>query len=200
MSTSIRLRSRPCKSLGKIMGSLLPVAVKTTSLRFITSHISSRPATLALLPPRAFTRSSSSTACAFSTDLFTSVTSMPGSLLKSASSKSLDIFPAPMIQIWTLLECLRRSSIVFDIISSTAALDTETEPLPILVLVRTILPILMPALSIFAMILPPEPDTISSCSGSALSMQCSWHALTWDRICASPKTRESKPELTSKRC
>mmetsp|Transcript_44787 Transcript_44787/g.104358 ORF Transcript_44787/g.104358 Transcript_44787/m.104358 type:complete len:243 (-) Transcript_44787:175-903(-) len=196
---SISGLSRPSTSGAWMMGTSLPVAVKTTSASFMTSNIESMLATVAFLPPRAFTRSSSRTAWALSTERFTSVTLMSGCLEKRASRQSLDILPAPTMQTCTLPAGFRRSCMDLDIMSSTAALETETEPLPILVRVRTSLPILMPAFSILAMILPPEPGTCSSSPFSPLAMQCAWHAFTCERICASPRTRESRPELTSKR-
>mmetsp|Transcript_47353 Transcript_47353/g.144031 ORF Transcript_47353/g.144031 Transcript_47353/m.144031 type:complete len:253 (+) Transcript_47353:473-1231(+) len=201
MSTSITPFARPCRSSGLRIGSLLAVAANTTSLSATTSIMASNPATLAFLPPRPLTMSSSNTACALSTERLTTVTLASGFLLNRASRRSRDILPAPTMQTLTLLAYFRRSGRAFAIISSTAALDTETEPLPILVFVRTTLPMRMPAFSIFAMILPPAPWTLPSASAPSrnFSMACSWQALTWARICASPRTRESRPELTSKR-
>mmetsp|Transcript_58506 Transcript_58506/g.187966 ORF Transcript_58506/g.187966 Transcript_58506/m.187966 type:complete len:276 (+) Transcript_58506:450-1277(+) len=198
MSTSMSFRPRSARLAALMMGSLLAVAVNTTSLCRTTSHIFSRGATFVLAPPRADT--SSSNAWAFSVDLLTKVMLKAGSLLKRAMSSSLDIFPAPTMQMFTLFEYFFRSGRARDIISSTAALETETEPLPIFVRVRTSLPMRIPAFSIFAMILPPAPGTKLSSFGSAFSMQCWWQALTWAKIWASPKTSESRPELTSKRC
>mmetsp|Transcript_76467 Transcript_76467/g.199342 ORF Transcript_76467/g.199342 Transcript_76467/m.199342 type:complete len:309 (+) Transcript_76467:255-1181(+) len=201
MSTSMIFLPNFSMSALVIMGSLAPVAAKTTSLSAMTSHIWSIGATLAFLPPRAFTRSSASISSALSTDLFTTVNWTSGSLLNSASARSLDILPAPRTQTLALAACLLRSRIHLDIHSSTAALDTDTEPLPILVRVRTSLPMRMPAFNILDTILPPEPATTSAPSSVlAFSMQCSWHAFTCARICASPSTNESSPEDTSNRC
>mmetsp|Transcript_61880 Transcript_61880/g.144961 ORF Transcript_61880/g.144961 Transcript_61880/m.144961 type:complete len:242 (+) Transcript_61880:657-1382(+) len=197
MSTSMRFLSRSWRSSGLMMGTLLPVAVKVTSLWRITSNIFSNGTTSAFDPPRFLTNSSSSTSWAFSTERFTRLTLMSGYLLKSANSSNLDILPAPMMHTCSLLAGFRRSCIALDIMSSTAALDTDTEPLPIFVRVRTILPIRIAALSIRETIFPPHPAIVSS---SAFWMACSWQALTCERICASPRTRESRPELTSNRC
>mmetsp|Transcript_102247 Transcript_102247/g.324867 ORF Transcript_102247/g.324867 Transcript_102247/m.324867 type:complete len:210 (-) Transcript_102247:272-901(-) len=198
MSTSMSFRSRPCRSAAERIGSLLAVAAKTTSLSRTTSSILSMLATFALVPPRAET--SSRSACALSVDLLTRVSCTSGSLLKRAMSRSLDILPAPRMQTRTLLAYFRRSGRALAFMSSTAALETETEPLPIFVRVRTSLPMRMPAFSILATIFPPEPATDASSSGLYFSMQCSWHALTCARIWASPRTNESRPQLTSKRC
>mmetsp|Transcript_65070 Transcript_65070/g.203936 ORF Transcript_65070/g.203936 Transcript_65070/m.203936 type:complete len:216 (-) Transcript_65070:277-924(-) len=198
MSTSIKFRSSELRSAAEMIGSSLAVAAKTTSLFRTTSHMLSSGATLALLPPRAET--SSSSACALSADRFTTVTSTSLFLLKRAMSRSLDILPAPRMQTRTLLAYFRRSGRALAFMSSTAALETETEPLPIFVRVRTSLPMRMPAFSILATIFPPEPATDASSSGLYFSMQCSWHALTCARIWASPRTNESRPQLTSKRC
>mmetsp|Transcript_87594 Transcript_87594/g.232543 ORF Transcript_87594/g.232543 Transcript_87594/m.232543 type:complete len:223 (+) Transcript_87594:430-1098(+) len=176
MSTSMSGSSRPWRSAAERTGSLLEVAAKTTSLWRTTSSILSMGATFALAPPRAET--SSSSALALSVDLLTRVSWMLGSLLKRAMSRSLDILPAPRMQTCTLLEYFRRSASVLAIISSTAALDTETEPLPIFVRVRTSFPVRMPSCSILAMIFPPAPATAASSSGLAFSMQRPWHALT----------------------
>mmetsp|Transcript_2348 Transcript_2348/g.5398 ORF Transcript_2348/g.5398 Transcript_2348/m.5398 type:complete len:212 (-) Transcript_2348:1016-1651(-) len=197
MSTSINLRCKSCRSTALRMGSLLPVAVKTTSLERITSSMLSAGATLAFAPPRLDT--SSSKAWARSVDLLTKVSCTLGSLLNKAMRRSLDILPAPTMHTCTLLVYLRKSVKHLAIINSTAALETDTEPLPIFVLVRTSLPMRMPAFSIFAMIFPPDPAMEPSASGSSFWMQCSWQALTCARIWASPSTSESKPELTSKR-
>mmetsp|Transcript_20812 Transcript_20812/g.45863 ORF Transcript_20812/g.45863 Transcript_20812/m.45863 type:complete len:206 (+) Transcript_20812:601-1218(+) len=159
ISTSMRFFSKPSKSAGVKIGSLLAVAAKTTSLDRTVSRSSSRPAAVAREPPRAET--SLSRASAFSTERFTNVILMSGFLLKSAMSSSRDILPAPTMQTCKLAECFRKSANALAIMSSTAALDTETEPLPILVRVRTSLPIRIPAFSIFATILPPAPATIS---------------------------------------
>mmetsp|Transcript_24237 Transcript_24237/g.69482 ORF Transcript_24237/g.69482 Transcript_24237/m.69482 type:complete len:256 (-) Transcript_24237:753-1520(-) len=198
MSTSMTFRSRPCRSAAERIGSLLAVAAKTTSLWRTTSIISSMGATFALLPPRAET--SSSRAWARSVDLLTRVSWMSRSLLKRAMSRSLDILPAPRMQTRSLFVYFRRSGSDLAIMSSTAALETETEPLPIFVRVRTSLPVRMPAFSILVTIFPPEPATEVSSPSTAFSMQRLWQALTCARIWASPRTNESKPELTSKRC
>mmetsp|Transcript_35057 Transcript_35057/g.104173 ORF Transcript_35057/g.104173 Transcript_35057/m.104173 type:complete len:251 (+) Transcript_35057:387-1139(+) len=200
MSTSMMSLSLLARLSFVMMGSLAPVAAKTTSLLSITSHMDSMPATLAMPPPRALTSSSSKQACALATFLLTTTTSWSGCLLKRASRRSLDILPAPRMHTLTLPAGFLTSRRAFIIMSSTAALDTDTEPLPILVLVRASLPILMAAFSIFETILPPEPSTGTPASGLTFSMQCSWQALTCARICASPSTRESRPEETSKRC
>mmetsp|Transcript_39174 Transcript_39174/g.108954 ORF Transcript_39174/g.108954 Transcript_39174/m.108954 type:complete len:266 (+) Transcript_39174:388-1185(+) len=198
MSTSMSFLCKSVRSVAEMMGSLLAVAAKTTSLSRMISIMLPKGATLALVPPRAAT--SSNNACALSVDLFTRVSCTSGSLLKRAMSRSLDILPAPMMQTFTVLAYLRRSGRARAIISSTAALETETEPLPIFVRVRASLPMRMPACSILAMILPPEPATWPSTSAFCFSMQCSWQALTCAKIWASPRTSESRPELTSKRC
>mmetsp|Transcript_97971 Transcript_97971/g.247220 ORF Transcript_97971/g.247220 Transcript_97971/m.247220 type:complete len:205 (-) Transcript_97971:1354-1968(-) len=157
MSISWTAFSRPDTSAALRMGSLLAVAAKITSLLAMTSIISSMEATFAFLPPRAATSSSSNMACALATLRLTTVTCASGFLLKSAMSNNLDILPAPKMQMCTLFETFRRSPMDLAIINSTAALDTDTEPLPIFVRVRTSLPIRMPAFNILAMILPPEP-------------------------------------------
>lgn len=71
---------------------------------------------------------SSNNASAFSGDRLTTVTSASGNLLNNASSNNRDIFPAPRMQTRAFEALLRRSRMAFMIISSTAALDTDTEP------------------------------------------------------------------------
>mmetsp|Transcript_18568 Transcript_18568/g.49031 ORF Transcript_18568/g.49031 Transcript_18568/m.49031 type:complete len:251 (-) Transcript_18568:19-771(-) len=200
MSISMRALSRADRLALVMMGSLAAVAAKTTSLFSSTSHIASMPATLALTPPRPLTKSSLRSAWALATFRLITTTSCSGFLLKSAIKRSLDILPAPRMHTLTLPAGFLMSFIAFCIISSTAALDTDTEPLPILVLVRTSLPILIAALSILEMILPPAPSTSTLSSGLTFSMLWLWQHLTCARICASPSTRESRPEETSKRC
>mmetsp|Transcript_45278 Transcript_45278/g.114941 ORF Transcript_45278/g.114941 Transcript_45278/m.114941 type:complete len:219 (+) Transcript_45278:501-1157(+) len=200
MSMSMTGFCRPSTSLAVMTGSLLEVAAKTTSLLAMMSIISLMGATEAFLPPRPPTMSSSRIACALARLRFTTVTLASGFLLKRANRRSLDIFPAPRMQMFKLVESFLKSPIDFAIMSSTAALDTETEPLPIFVFVRTVLPMRIAAFSIFETILPPEPSYV--CAGepsSTFSMHRSWQALTCAKICASPRTRESSPELTSKR-
>mmetsp|Transcript_111153 Transcript_111153/g.313639 ORF Transcript_111153/g.313639 Transcript_111153/m.313639 type:complete len:291 (-) Transcript_111153:1049-1921(-) len=197
ISISINFLSRSVRSALLMMGSSLAVAAKTTSLAPVTSHILSIVATFAREPPRL--ANSSRRASALSADLLTNVTRMSGCLLNKAMSKSLPIFPAPRMQTCKSLARFRRSAIDLIISSSTAALETETDPLPIFVLVLTSFPVLIAAFIILVIVLPPEPATIATLLGSAFCMQCSLQAFIWARIWASPSTSESRPELTSKR-
>mmetsp|Transcript_35165 Transcript_35165/g.100172 ORF Transcript_35165/g.100172 Transcript_35165/m.100172 type:complete len:256 (+) Transcript_35165:617-1384(+) len=205
MSMSMRLLARPPTSSGRMMGSSAPVAAKTTSASPTTRHKSSIGAAEALEPPRPATTSSSSSARARSTDLLTTVTRMSGNLLKRAMTKSRAIFPAPRTATRRSAAAFLRSGMAFIAMSSTAALEVETEPLPMPVFVRTSFPTPIAACNILAMNFPPKPGarsapTSSRPSAADFRMECSWQAFTCAKIWASPSTKESKPELTSKTC
>ena len=101
------------------------------------------------------------------------------------------IFPAPITANHASENWICKSGTDFISLNSTAALDTDTEPLEIAVSLRTRFPAATALFSIRESTLPPHP------SGS---MECKWHWRTLDKVYPSPTTNESKPPATRMRC
>mmetsp|Transcript_872 Transcript_872/g.2761 ORF Transcript_872/g.2761 Transcript_872/m.2761 type:complete len:407 (+) Transcript_872:289-1509(+) len=197
MSTSITACSRFCRCSALRITSLLPVAAKTTSLSATTSAIRSMGMALAFDPPRPLTSGIANNCSAFSNVRFTTVTCTSGSLLNNAINNSLDISPAPRIQTRTFCASLPNTAWERSNMSSTATLETDTEPKPMRVSVLARLPTRTASIINLEMILPPLPAT-SPDSSSPRFWQCWWLSLTCAKICPSPRTNESNPALTSK--